>query len=106
MNKQLQELIGSLINKDYSSLTFFQTQNILNPFSGLNEIKMVPVETGEQEPTLNDLLLALDKTCLWGFDIKTLDVWLFKDYNLANSIFNQTEEVLTFIINLLTNENK
>lgn len=113
-NKKLQNLIGNAIGKDYSSHTFIQVQSHYNPITGLNDVGGVPVESGEQEPTLNDLLLAINKN---GFENtytpslnlvysinavnNGLEIGDHIYYNLEKSIFNQEESVKVALIGLL-----
>lgn len=144
-NKKLQNLIGKIIGKDYFKLEFGCKVKVLNKasdyYSGREFIVtdtedayghitvIVPnystigllksdVEIIGQEPTLNDVLLAIEKSnirkkgcidlsieddnylevfCDGNYEFETLLVRI----GLSKSIFNQEEEVKVAIINLL-----
>jgi len=144
-NKQLQTLIGAILKKDYFKLEFgckfraikeivdgagygiviSDEVSLMNSKGGHSEVKTSFIffekdklfEILGQEPTLNDVLLAIEiKTKDIPLDLHTrignksldIEMWdyepnqcLVKDYDLEKSIFNQEESVKVAIINLL-----
>lgn len=135
INKQLQTVIGKLIKKDYFKLEFGTIvfidgirYKVLDDFIHLAKFPstfevvedvvnislddlMENVEILGQEPTLNDVLLAIEKTGVGIYVITTQghiceltssrpeDI-LFK-IDLEKSIFNQSDETKLAIIKLL-----
>lgn len=135
LNKQLQNKIGSIIGKDYFKLEFGtevviegQHYRVLDDFIHLAKISPMYktceevvnidlddlIDTAEilgQEPTLNDVLLAIQEkiSALQPTHIKNLVcIWTKKAepiyIDLEKSIFNQSEEVKVALINLLENK--
>lgn len=133
INKQLQTVIGNLIGKDYFKLEFgvgiklLEGSNLIDIFIG-HSVENFPYcfyrksvnsiintnyyyEILGQEPTLNDVLLAIEKTGVGIYVITTQghiceltssrpeDI-LFK-IDLEKSIFNQSDETKLAIIKLL-----
>lgn len=136
MNKQLQIAIGKLIGKDYFKLEFgcevirgtepnepdkviigqyyeCERNEVFNPYNKDDTGHLI--EILGSEPTLQDVLLAIEKE--WNFGLSCFDGELSillrddsidydnrKDiyYNLNLSLFNQTDEVKQQLLELMS----
>jgi hypothetical protein len=127
-NKQLQLVISKAIGKDYFKLELGQRIQISEDgaydiFIKQNQDGYYLATTGQwyrptsetkplkilgTEPTLADVLLAIDKSNIKGSidfhgNIGILPFRGHTDYDLTKSLFQQSPEVKEFIINILSN---
>ncbi len=128
-NKKLQTLIGSIIGKDYFKLEFgcnVIVEGIANDNPGcehdivvdnriknnlvrlgyFGDVPICDIEIIGQEPTLNDVLLAIpeEKQIVIRYIEMYARHWIIDIYDLTKSLFNQSEETKVALINLLENK--